>query len=56
MYEYTIEQAVDAYQSKDKSQHDIIWDDMLSSGVGVENEVIVYSKNNCIYCTKPRLC
>ena len=38
MYEYTIEQAVDAYQSKDKSQHDIIWEDMLSSGVeGVED-------------------
>tara|TARA_B000000532_G_scaffold139541_1_gene112060 strand:- start:615 stop:1232 length:618 start_codon:yes stop_codon:yes gene_type:complete len=33
MYEYTIEQAVDAYQSRDKSQHDSIWDDMLSSGV-----------------------
>ena len=31
MYEYTIEQAVDAYQSKDKSQHDTIWDDMISS-------------------------
>ena len=30
MYNYTIEQAVDAYQTKD-SQADTIWDDMLSS-------------------------
>jgi len=30
MYNYTIEQAVDAYQSKD-SQANTIWDDMLSS-------------------------
>ena len=31
MYNYTVEQAVDAYQSKD-SQAVNIWDDMLSSG------------------------
>ena len=37
---YTIEQAVDAYQSKDKSQHDSIWDDMLSSGVEDEGNSI----------------
>ena len=32
MYNYTIEQAVDAYQSRD-SQANTIWEDMLSSGV-----------------------
>ena len=32
MYNYTIEQAVDHYQSRD-SQANTIWDDMLSSGV-----------------------
>jgi len=38
MYEYTIEQAVDAYQSKDKSQHETIWDDLVSSDEEVEDE------------------
>ena len=38
MYEYTIEQAVDAYQSKDKSQHESIWDDLVSSNEEVEDE------------------
>ena len=31
MYEYTIDQAVDAYQSRDKDDHQVIWDDLLSS-------------------------
>ena len=31
MYEYTIDQAVDAYQSRDKDDHQLIWDDLLSS-------------------------
>ena len=31
MYEYTIDQAVDAYQSRDKEDHQLIWDDLLSS-------------------------
>ena len=31
MYEYTIDQAVDAYQTRDKDDHQLIWDDLLSS-------------------------
>ena len=39
MYNYTVEQAVDAYQSKD-SQAVNIWDDMLSSGDENEGNTI----------------
>ena len=39
MYNYTIEQAVDAYQTRD-SQANTIWDDMLSSGVEDEGNSI----------------
>ena len=42
MYEYTIDQAVDAYQSKDKSQHDTIWDELISSS----EEVVEDEGNN----------
>jgi hypothetical protein len=37
MYNYTVEQAVDAYQSRD-SQANTIWDDMMSSNEEIENE------------------
>jgi len=43
MYEYTIDQAVDAYQSKDKSQHDTIWDELISS-----SEEVVEDEGNSI--------
>ncbi len=39
MYNYTVEQAVDAFQSRD-SQAITIWDDMLSSGVEDEGNNI----------------
>ena len=41
MYEYTIEQAVDAYQTKDKSHHETMWDDLMSS-----NEDVIDEGNN----------
>jgi hypothetical protein len=37
MYNFTIEQAVDAYQSND-NRVDTIWDDMISSNEEIENE------------------
>mgnify|MGYP001274609517 FL=1 len=37
MYNYTVEQAVDAYQTRD-SQANTIWDDMMSSNEEIENE------------------
>ena len=43
MYEYTIDQAVDAYQSRDKSQHETIWDDLMSS-----SEEVVEDEGNSI--------
>ena len=43
MYNYTIEQAVDAYQSRD-SQANTIWEDMLSSGVENASDSIQYTK------------
>jgi len=43
MYEYTIDQAVDAYQTRDKSQHETIWDDLMSS-----SEEVVEDEGNSI--------
>ena len=41
MYNYTVEQAVDAYQTKDKSHHETMWDDLMSS-----NEDVIDEGNN----------
>ena len=47
MYNYTVEQAVDAYLSRD-SQANTIWDDMMSSNEEIENE-----NSTCLLYTSP---